>query len=41
VPIDGIAQLGFMVYPTYRLALLGLVSVALLVLYFVLFPPSA
>ena len=36
-PIAGITQLGFMVYPTYRLALLGLVSVALLVLYFVLY----
>jgi branched-chain amino acid transport system permease protein len=37
VPIAGITQLGFMVYPTYRLGLLGLVSVALLVLYFVLY----
>jgi branched-chain amino acid transport system permease protein len=36
-PIAGITQLGFMVYPTYRLGLLGLVSVALLVLYFVLY----
>jgi branched-chain amino acid transport system permease protein len=36
-PIAGITQLGFMVYPTYRLALLGLVTVALLVLYFVLY----
>jgi branched-chain amino acid transport system permease protein len=36
-PIAGITSLGFMVYPTYRLALLVLVSVALLVLYFVLY----
>src|ERR1700750_3225890 len=36
-PIAGITQLGFMVYPTYRLALLGLVTVALLALYFVLY----
>jgi branched-chain amino acid transport system permease protein len=36
-PIAGITSLGFMVYPTYRLALLGLVTVALLVLYFVLY----
>ena len=35
--ISGITSLGFMVYPTYRLALLGLVTVALLVLYFVLY----
>ena len=33
----GITPLGFMVYPTYRLALLGIVIVALLVLYFVLY----
>ena len=36
-PIAGITSLGFMVYPTYRLALLAIVSVALLVLYFVLY----
>ncbi len=36
-PIAGITSLGFMVYPTYRLALLGIVAVALLVLYFVLY----
>ena len=36
-PISGITSLGFMVYPTYRLALLGIVTVALLVLYFVLY----
>ena len=33
----GITPLGFMVYPTYRLALLGIVTVALLALYFVLY----
>jgi branched-chain amino acid transport system permease protein len=33
----GITNLGFMIYPTYRLALLGVVAVALLVLYFVLY----
>ena len=36
-PIVGITPLGFMVYPTYRLALLGIVTVALLALYFVLY----
>ena len=36
-PIVGITSLGFMVYPTYRLALLGIVAVALLGLYFVLY----
>jgi branched-chain amino acid transport system permease protein len=35
--LQGITHLGFMVYPTYRLALLGIVAVALLVLYFVLY----
>jgi branched-chain amino acid transport system permease protein len=33
----GITPLGFMVYPTYRLALLGIVAVALLVLYIILY----
>jgi branched-chain amino acid transport system permease protein len=33
----GITPLGFMLYPTYRLALLGIVVVALLVLYIVLY----
>jgi branched-chain amino acid transport system permease protein len=33
----GITKLGFMVYPTYRLALLGIVTVALLALYLVLY----
>jgi len=33
----GITPIGFMVYPTYRLALLGIASVALLVLYIVLY----
>lgn len=36
-PLAGITPLGFMVYPTYRLALLGIVAVALLALYFVLY----
>ena len=36
-PLVGITPLGFMMYPTYRLALLGIVAVALLVLYFVLY----
>jgi branched-chain amino acid transport system permease protein len=34
---SGITQLGFMVYPTYRLALLGIVAAALLALYLVLY----
>jgi branched-chain amino acid transport system permease protein len=33
----GITNLGFMLYPTYRLALLGIITVALLALYFVLY----
>ena len=36
-PLVGITPLGFMFYPTYRLALLGIVAVALLTLYFVLY----
>jgi branched-chain amino acid transport system permease protein len=36
-PLAGITSLGFMFYPTYRLALLGIVAVALLVLYAVLY----
>jgi branched-chain amino acid transport system permease protein len=36
-PIVGITSLGFMMYPTYRLALLGIVAIALLALYFVLY----
>ncbi|KRE03106.1 branched-chain amino acid ABC transporter permease [Bosea sp. Root670] len=36
-PLVGITPLGFMMYPTYRLALLGIVAVALLALYFVLY----
>ena len=35
--LAGITQLGFMVYPTYRLGLLAIVTVALLALYFVLY----
>jgi branched-chain amino acid transport system permease protein len=33
----GITNLGFMIYPTYRLALLGIVAIALLVLYVILY----
>jgi branched-chain amino acid transport system permease protein len=36
-PLVGITDMGFMVYPTYRLALLGIIAVALLILYFVLY----
>ncbi len=36
-PLVGITPIGFMFYPTYRLALLGIVAVALLALYFVLY----
>lgn len=36
-PLMGITDLGFMIYPTYRLALLGIVAVALIVLYLVLY----
>src|ERR1044072_5783477 len=36
-PLVGITPLGFMFYPTYRLALLGIVTVALLALYLVLY----
>jgi branched-chain amino acid transport system permease protein len=36
-PLVGITPLGFMFYPTYRLALLGIVAVALLALYVVLY----
>ena len=35
--LTGITPLGFMFYPTYRLALLGIVAVALLLLYLVLY----
>jgi branched-chain amino acid transport system permease protein len=35
--LQGITPLGFMFYPTYRLALLGIVTVALLALYLVLY----
>jgi len=35
--LAGITPIGFMFYPTYRLALLGIVAVALLVLYIVLY----
>src|SRR6187455_646932 len=36
-PLVGITPLGFMLYPTYRLALLAIVTVALLALYAVLY----
>jgi branched-chain amino acid transport system permease protein len=36
-PLVGIMNLGFMFYPTYRIALLGIVAVALLALYIVLY----
>ncbi|MGN6570851.1 MAG: branched-chain amino acid ABC transporter permease [Pseudolabrys sp.] len=35
--LGGIVNLGFMFYPTYRLALLGIVAVALVVLYIILY----
>ncbi|MGO8797638.1 MAG: branched-chain amino acid ABC transporter permease [Roseiarcus sp.] len=35
--LAGITPLGFMLYPTYRLALLGIVAVALIALYLVLY----
>ena len=35
--LAGITPIGIMFYPTYRLALLGIVTVALIVLYFVLY----
>jgi branched-chain amino acid transport system permease protein len=35
--LAGISPIGFMYYPTYRLALLGIVAVALLILYVVLY----
>lgn len=35
--LSGITSLGVMLYPTYRLALVGIVAVALMVLYFVLY----
>lgn len=36
-PLVGITDLGFMIYPTYRIALLGIVTVALIALYLVLY----
>ncbi len=36
-PLTGITQLGFMVYPTYRIALLAIIAVALFTLYWVLY----
>jgi branched-chain amino acid transport system permease protein len=36
-PFAGVTSLGFMLYPTYRLVLVGIVAVALLVLFLVLY----
>ncbi|WP_312304790.1 branched-chain amino acid ABC transporter permease, partial [Pulveribacter sp.] len=36
-PLTGITQLGFMVYPTYRIGLLAIIAVALFLLYWVLY----
>jgi branched-chain amino acid transport system permease protein len=36
-PLVGIMNLGFMFYPTYRIALLGIIAVALLALFIVLY----
>lgn len=36
-PLVGITDLGFMIYPTYRIALLGIITVALIALYLVLY----
>ncbi|MHB8667703.1 MAG: branched-chain amino acid ABC transporter permease [Burkholderiales bacterium] len=36
-PLSGITSLGFMLYPTYRLAVVGIIAVALLALYLVLY----
>ncbi|GAA3997846.1 branched-chain amino acid ABC transporter permease [Comamonas faecalis] len=36
-PLMGITDLGFMVYPTYRIGLLAIIAVALFVLYWVLY----
>ncbi|MEO7056142.1 MAG: branched-chain amino acid ABC transporter permease, partial [Caldimonas sp.] len=35
--VSGITSLGFMLYPTYRLALVGIIAVALAILYLVLY----
>jgi branched-chain amino acid transport system permease protein len=35
--LNGVTNLGFMLYPTYRLAVVGIVAAALLVLYLVLY----
>ena len=34
---EGVTSLGFMIYPTYRLAVVGIIAVALLALYLVLY----
>jgi branched-chain amino acid transport system permease protein len=36
-PLSGVVSLGFAIYPTYRVALIGIVAVALLVLFVVLY----
>src|SRR5262249_5623889 len=36
-PVVGITSLGFMYYPTYRLAVVGIVAIALIVLFLVLY----
>lgn len=36
-PLAGITQMGFMVYPTYRIGLLAIIAVALFILYWVLY----
>ncbi len=36
-PLTGITQMGFMVYPTYRIGLLAIIAVALFALYWVLY----
>jgi branched-chain amino acid transport system permease protein len=39
--LSGITSLGVMFYPTYRLAVVGIVAVALLVLFVVLYRPAS
>ena len=36
-PLAGITSMGFMIYPTYRIAVLGIAAVALAALYFVIY----
>jgi len=37
---EGVTQLGFLIYPTYRLALIGIIAVLLIALYIVLYRTS-